>query len=90
MPKAYVIGYKSRTLPDDAGNVDVDFSARLEDAYAWEKERAESECRILDHFRVEMATKKGMKHTCEGFKVVERTPGSFVVFCEIPFKPDDW
>lgn len=86
MPKAYVIGYRSRSWPDEAGKVDVDFAARLEKAYCWETRNiAEMECATLDRFCVEVVSKAGRKHTCTGFKVDEWASGKFVIFCEIPF-----
>lgn len=84
--KCYVSGYASRKTSGEESKVDVDFVHRLEKAFPWgTRQDAENECKILDGLRVTIDTPQGGKHTLEGFKVEERGPEEFVVFCVGPF-----
>ena len=86
MIKGYVIGYSSRKEPDESGIVDVGFDYRPEKGMVVKtRHAAEMECAFLDGLRIAIPSAHGGKHICQGFKLEEREPDEFVIFCEAPF-----
>ena len=87
MPKGYIHHWKEREKPEERHIVDYWFDSRIEKAFCWKKrEDAENECVNLNHhYHIEIPSSKGGKHICKDFKVEQRAPTEFVVFCEGPF-----
>jgi len=71
-------GFSTRT--------DVDFSSKKEAAYSWQTEQeARDEANILEHRDIAITTAEGHRHVCKGYRVEERAPGEFIIWCEAPF-----
>jgi hypothetical protein len=92
--KAYITGWEELgKLEEERQNVDVgsypilvEFHPDLERAASfYTREEAEEKCLTLGRFSVKIRSVEGETHICKGFKVEERAPGEFVVFCEAPF-----
>lgn len=85
MLKGYINHWREREKPEQH-RVDYWFSARIEQAATWPtKEEAESNCTIFNHHRIVIPSSQGGTHVCDDFKVDERAPGQFVVYCMAPF-----
>lgn len=83
MPKAYIHSWKEREPPEEAF-LDYVIAPDAENACGWEtKEEAERNCKVFDGHRIKVQLTNG-QYVCSGFKVEERTPDSFVVFCDLP------
>lgn len=66
--------------------VDVRFDSHQENAAYWPtREEAENECAVFDSLKIVIPSAEGGTHVCKGFKVEERTPDEFILFCEGPF-----
>lgn len=67
--------------------IDYVFTSRREIAAVWtSREDAQSDCDLVfnrQDIRIDVAS--AGKFTCGDFKVDERRPGEFVVYCEAPF-----
>jgi len=62
------------------------FTANQNNAFGCKsREEAQAECYILETLRVDMPSTSGGRFICRDFKIEERNPGDFVVFCEGPF-----
>ena len=86
MLKGYVTGWKDRQKPEERHIVDVGFDHRPEKGACWKtRQEAENDCPIFDHWRIVIPSAEGGTHVCRGFRVEERAPAEFVVFCEGPF-----
>lgn len=85
MQKGYIRGLK---LSRDPKREDTFFfTANPNSAFYWQsREQAESECRMFDGYRIKIPSALGGTYICNKFKVEERKPGEFVIFCEAPFK----
>jgi len=82
----YVIGWRERETPEGRTKVDVWFDHRPEKAVCGKtRKQAEDDCALLDCYRVKIPLSEGSEHVCGSFKVEERSPEEFVVFCEVPF-----
>lgn len=88
MLKAYVSRAEHRKEPPEERNIlDVWFSSNIESAAYYEtRELAEMDCKmIFDRGHIQIDTPQGWKHTLKNFRVEERRPNEFVIFCEGPF-----
>jgi hypothetical protein len=84
MLKDYIARWKAREKPE-AQIIDYWFDSHPENAACWEtREEAESDCVIFDRQRIAIPSAEGGIHICSGFKVEQRAPKEFVVFCTIP------
>jgi hypothetical protein len=82
--KAYVQDLNPQFIPGQNSNVTVAFDPSPERARSWEtREQADQVRRGLEEYDpIRISAAKG--RPCKGFKVEERAPGEFVVFCEYP------
>lgn len=88
MLKSYIARWKAREKPE-AQIIDYWFDSNPENAACWEtKEEAEGDCVIFDRQRIAIPSAEGGTHICRGFKVEQRAPKQFVVFCTIPGRGD--
>jgi hypothetical protein len=86
MLKGYITGWKERETPEERHIVDVGFDHNPEKAACWKtRQEAANDCVIFDHWRVVIPSAEGGTHVCRDFRVEERAPAEFVVFCEGPF-----
>ena len=44
------------------------------------------EANILEHRDIAITTAEGHRHVCKGYRVEERAPGEFIIWCEAPFR----
>jgi len=85
MLKGYIVGWKVREKPEEH-KIDYWFDHRAEKAAYWPtRQEAENDCAIFDYHCIVIPSAEGGTHVCNGFKVEERAPGEFVVFCLAPF-----
>lgn len=83
--KGYVRRWKEREKPEPEG-IDYWFTSHPENAAWWKtREDAENECVVFEANRIRIPSSAGGVHTCRGFKVEERAPGEFVIYCMAPF-----
>jgi hypothetical protein len=67
-------------------DLEYSFDSSNEDVATWaSKEEAEIDCRLFDRQNIRIPSALGGYHICSGFKCEERSPGTFVVYCEAPF-----
>jgi hypothetical protein len=88
MLKAYVHRSEYRKEPPEERNtLDVWFCSKIENAAYYEtRELAEFDCKLIfDRGNIQIDTPYGWKHTLKDFRVEERKPSEFVIFCEGPF-----
>ncbi len=84
--KAYVHSAKFRTTPQERHIRDVLFTTKIEDAMHYDsREEAQSDVQLIFENRIQIDTIGGFKHTLEHFRVEERSPKEFVIWCEGPF-----
>jgi len=85
MLKGYVSRWKPREKPEE-NVIDYWFDSRPEKGACWEtRQDAENDCVIFNYHLIEIPSSKGGKHICKDFKVEQRAPNEFVVFCFAPF-----
>jgi hypothetical protein len=86
MLKGYINRWKEREKPEERQIVDYWFTSNAMKAACWETEsEAENNCVIFDCHRIVIPSSKGGTHVCKDFKVEQRAPNEFVVFCVAPF-----
>lgn len=87
MVKAYVHSTKYRPEPAERFIRDVWFTPNRENAMYYEtRQTAESDAVIIfERGNFQIDTLQGLKHTLSNFRVEERGPKEFVIFCEGPF-----
>jgi len=88
MLKAYITRSKYREEPKEERHIlDVWFDSRSENAAYYEtREEAESDAHaIFERKDIVIGSSEGGKHTLKNFRVEERGPREFVIFCEGPF-----
>ncbi len=84
--KGYIVRWKRREKPE-ADTTDYWFDSRPEKAAYWEtKEEAENDCVLFERHPIVLTLSGGSTHTCTGFRVEQRAPKEFVIFCLAPFK----
>ena len=90
MLKGYISRWKRKEKPED-NILDYWFCTRPGDAAYWgSREEAENDCVVFNrHQRIVIPSSQGGTYVCQDFKVEERKPGEFVVFCIAPFIPKD-
>jgi len=89
MLKGYVNRWKKRDKPEEHV-MDYWFCSRAENAAVWDtREGAENDCVLFNHHRIVIPSSEGGTYICRDFKVEERAPGEFVVFCMAPFVPKE-
>ena len=87
MHKAYIAHWMNRQKPEEH-LANYWFDSRPEKAACWQtKERADSDCALLNHLQIEIPSSNGGTHVCNGFKVEKLPSGNFAIFCEAPFIP---
>lgn len=85
MLKGYLSRWKLREKPEEQ-IMDYWFDSRPEKAACWEKrEDAENDCVIFNYHHIVIPSSEGGTHVCKDFKVEQRAPNEFVVFCVAPF-----
>ena len=83
--KAYVTNVKPQ-LQETGTRVVVEFDPDPEGAAVWNtREQAQNACREFESFGIRIPAHADME--CKGFRVEERAPNRFVVFCEYPSDP---
>jgi hypothetical protein len=86
MWKVYVSGVEDKTALGYRTPVEVSFSFHSEDAYSWpSKEQAQNSCAIFDSYDIVVSWAEGGHFPCKEFRVEERSPREFVIFCKGPF-----
>ena|SRR6266478_4856198 len=84
MLKAYVSRWKEWEKSEES-KIDYWFAAHAENAAYWKtREEAESNCPIFDYHHIAISSPSCGTHICSDFKVEERAPNEFVVFCLWP------
>jgi hypothetical protein len=88
MAKGYVFSKDVVKDPDGfSTRIDVEFSSKKEAAYSWQTEQeARDEANILERRDIAITTAEGQRHVCKGYRVEERAPGEFIIWCEAPFR----
>jgi hypothetical protein len=85
MLKGYVSRWKAREKPEQH-IMDYCFDPRPENAAHWgSREDAEKDCVLFNNHQIVVPSSMGGNHTCKDFKVEQRAPNEFVVFCVAPF-----
>lgn len=89
MMRGYVKGYEN--IKDENAPFgfrwDVWFGTK-EDGMTWKtREEAERACGWFENRAIKLRLVDGGTHICKGFKVEERKPGQFVIYCDAPFDP---
>ena len=84
MVKVYIGNLKHPEKPGEERTV-YRFAPDAESACSWDtREEAERNRAIFDDDGIEVALAVGGLHICSGFRVQQRAPNEFVVFCEVP------
>lgn len=88
MLKGYVAGWQSHAEPENTNNVEVGFDSDSQKAHQWDAlEEADIACHVFERWQIEIPSSKGGTHVCRDFRIEERAPNEYVVFCEAPFIP---
>jgi hypothetical protein len=86
MLRAYITGWQDRESEGMRTPVEVTFSFKPEEAFSWpSRESAQLACPIFDSYRVVVSWAKGGEYVCKDFRVEERSPREFLIFCDGPF-----
>jgi len=86
MQRAYISGWQNLEPEGASTLVEVTFSFKSEEAFAWpSKESAQNSCPLFDSYRVVVDWAKGGEYVCKDFQVEERSPREFLIFCGGPF-----
>lgn len=86
MERIYVRGCLDRETFGRTTKVAVYFTFHAEEAATLpSKELAQNQCPIFDSYGIEVPWAEGGPYVCKDFKVEERSPGQFVIFCDGPF-----
>jgi hypothetical protein len=87
MLKGYISRWERREEPQ-SHILDYWFTSNPNSAAYWEsKEYAEADCRAFFNDIISIPSSLGGTHVCRDFKIEERKPNEFIVFCEAPFIP---
>lgn len=83
--KGYVSRWQKRERPDE-NIMDYWFCSRAENAAVWDtREGAENDCVLFNRHQIVIPSSNGGPYVCRDFKIEERAPGEFVVYCVAPF-----
>jgi hypothetical protein len=87
MRKGYICREERRENTEEF-ILDYSFDSKPENAMFWEtREEAEGACIIFNDRVIMVPSGEGGKYRCTDFKVEQRKPNEFIVFCEAPFIP---
>jgi len=87
MLKGYVSNEGPQQEPEKH-SMDYQFESDPTKAMFWNtKEEAEAACTIFDSRSIVIPSSEGGKYRCTNFRVEQRKPDEFIVFCEAPFIP---
>jgi hypothetical protein len=87
MLKGYV-SYEGPPKDPQKYSLDYQFESDPMKAMYWStKDEAEATCIIYNDRSIVIPSPEGDKYRCTNFRVEQRTPNEFIVFCEAPFIP---
>src|SRR5438270_13679980 len=83
--RGYVSRWQLVTENGKPPRTDYWFNSKIENAAHWPtRQDAENDC-VLFNRGILIPSNEGGTHVCKGFKVEERTPVEYVVYCDAPF-----
>ncbi len=89
MLKAYV-SYEGPAKDPKERGLEYQFESDPIKAMYWStKDEAEAACIIYNDKSIVIPSSEGGKYRCSDFRVEQRKPDEFIVFCKAPFIPRD-